>query len=349
MSTKQQPSLEHLLKNLRRQFGDGAVQCLTEGTASKIPRLSTGSLAVDRALGGGLPRGRIVEVYGQESSGKTTLCLHAVAAIQKEGGLCAFVDAEHALDVVFAQKIGVDLSKLIIAQPDSGEQALDIVEGLVASGAVDLVVVDSVAALTPQAEIEGDMASLQVGLIARLMSKALRKLTALCSRNDCALLFVNQVRQKIGVVFGSPETTPGGNALKFFSSVRMQVRRGGRIKAKVNGEEVVIGTEVKVKMTKNKVAPPFREAVFELYWDHGIRNAAELVSLGLTYGLVEKSGAWYSYGTRSLGQGKDRAAAYLEDHPEVAQAIEAALPDLDGAPKPVEVEAEADQNLRLAG
>lgn len=287
-----------------------------------IDVVSTGSLGLDIALGcGGLPRGRVVEIYGPESSGKTTLTLQVIAEIQKLGGTAAFVDAEHALDPSYAEKIGVNVDDLLVSQPDTGEQALEITDMLVRSGAVDVVVVDSVAALTPKAEIEGDMGDSHMGLQARLMSQALRKLTGNIKRSNTLVIFINQIRMKIGVMFGSPETTTGGNALKFYASVRLDIRRIGSVK---KGDEV-IGNETRVKVVKNKVAPPFREAVFEILYGEGISFVGELVDLGVNYGFIQKAGSWYSYGSEKIGQGKDNVKTYLKEHPEKAKEIEAKI------------------------
>lgn len=316
-------ALAAALGQIERQFGKGAVMRMGDGTAVRdIEVISTGSLALDVALGiGGLPRGRVVEVYGPESSGKTTLTLQVVAECQKLGGTAAFIDAEHALDPGYAQKLGVNVDELLIAQPDTGEQALEIADMLVRSGAVDLVVVDSVAALTPKAEIEGEMGDAHVGLQARLMSQALRKLTANIKRSNTLVVFINQIRMKIGVMFGSPETTTGGNALKFYSSVRMDIRRIGAIK---RGDEVV-GNETRVKVVKNKMAPPFKEAFFEILYGEGISRLGEVIELGVKQGLVDKAGAWYSYKGERIGQGKENARQFLKEHPEMANEIEQAL------------------------
>jgi recombination protein RecA len=287
--------------------------------ATEIESTSTGSLGLDIALGiGGLPKGRIVEIYGPESSGKTTLTLHVVAEEQKKGGVCAFVDAEHALDPLYARKLGVNLDELLISQPDTGEQALEIVDTLVRSGAVSLVVIDSVAALTPKAELEGDMGDATVGAQARLMSQAMRKLTASISRSNCMVVFINQIRMKIGVMFGSPETTTGGNALKFYSSVRLDIRRIGAIKDR----EEVVGNQTRVKVVKNKVAPPFRQVEFDIMYGEGISKTGELIDLGVKAGVVEKSGSWYSYGDERIGQGRENAKSFLKSNPAVADEIE---------------------------
>jgi len=323
MEDNRKKALAAALSQIEKQFGKGSVMRL--GDAESIPDIevvSTGSLGLDVALGvGGLPRGRVVEIYGPESSGKTTLMLSAIAQAQRVGGVAAFVDAEHALDPAYAEKLGVDLKDLLVSQPDTGEQALEITDMLVRSGAVDIVVVDSVAALTPKAEIEGEMGEMQVGLQARLMSQALRKLTGNIKRSNTIVVFINQIRMKIGVMFGSPETTTGGNALKFYSSVRLDIRRIGAIKA---GEEV-IGNQTRVKVVKNKVSPPFREAEFEIIYGKGISREGELIDMGALHGLIEKSGSWYSYNGERIGQGKDNARAYLIEHPEVAAEIDKAL------------------------
>ncbi|EJM98232.1 recombinase RecA [Herbaspirillum sp. YR522] len=313
-------ALAAALAQIEKQFGKGSVMRMEDGAvAEEVQVVSTGSLGLDIALGvGGLPRGRVIEIYGPESSGKTTLTLQAIAEMQKIGGTCAFIDAEHALDVTYAQKLGVNLNDLLISQPDTGEQALEITDALVRSGAVDLIVVDSVAALTPKAEIEGDMGDSLPGLQARLMSQALRKLTGSINRTNTTVIFINQIRMKIGVMFGNPETTTGGNALKFYASVRLDIRRTGSIKS---GDEV-IGSETRVKVVKNKVAPPFREAHFDILYGEGTSREGEILDLGSEHKVVEKSGAWYSYGGDRIGQGKDNARNYLKEHPELAREIE---------------------------
>ena len=303
---------------IEKQFGKGAIMPLGGPDIVDVPVISTGSLGLDLALGvGGLPRGRVVEIFGPESSGKTTLTLHAIAAAQRAGGVCAFIDAEHALDVVYAKRLGVDLGSLLVSQPDCGEQALEIADQLVRCGAIDLIVVDSVAALTPRAEIEGDMGDSHMGLQARLMSQALRKLTGVTSKQNTTVIFINQLRQKIGVVFGNPETTTGGNALKFYASVRLDIRKTGQIK---EGDQAV-GTRARVKVVKNKVAPPFREAEFEVRFGEGINVLGEIVDLGSTHGLIEKSGAWYQLDGERIGQGRERACEFLRQHPEVANSL----------------------------
>ncbi|MFP4244335.1 MAG: recombinase RecA [Ectothiorhodospira sp.] len=323
MDENRKKALSAALGQIERQFGKGAVMRMGDATAVRdVPAISTGSLALDIALGvGGLPRGRVVEIFGPESSGKTTLTLQVIAECQKQGGTAAFVDAEHALDPTYAQALGVDVENLLVSQPDTGEQALEIADMLVRSGAVDVVVVDSVAALTPKAEIEGEMGDAHVGLQARLMSQALRKLTANIKRSNTLVVFINQIRMKIGVMFGSPETTTGGNALKFYSSVRLDIRRTGGIK---KGDEV-IGNETRVKVVKNKVAPPFREANFEILYGEGISRLGEIIDMGVKDGLIDKAGAWYSYKGDRIGQGKDNARTYLKDHPDLAREIEAQI------------------------
>jgi recombination protein RecA len=320
METDKQKALTAALGQIERAFGKGSVMRLGEKNAAvEIEAISTGSLGLDIALGiGGLPRGRIVEIYGPESSGKTTLALHCIAEAQKNGGVCAFVDAEHALDPVYAQKLGVDLSDLLVSQPDTGEQALEITDTLVRSGAVDVLVIDSVAALTPKAEIEGEMGDALPGLQARLMSQALRKLTASISRSKTLVIFINQIRQKIGVVYGNPEVTTGGNALKFYASVRLDIRRTGSIKER----DEVIGSETRVKVVKNKVAPPFKQVQFDIIYGEGVSKTGELIELGVKSGLLEKSGAWYSYGAQKVGQGKEAARRFLKENPQIAAAIE---------------------------
>ncbi len=315
-----QKALDSALAQIERQFGKGSIMKLGgENPFRDIEATSTGSLGLDIALGiGGLPKGRIIEIYGPESSGKTTLTLHVVAEEQKKGGVCAFVDAEHALDPQYARKLGVNLDELLISQPDTGEQALEITDTLVRSGAVSLVVVDSVAALTPKAELEGDMGDAQVGAQARLMSQAMRKLTASISRSNCMVIFINQIRMKIGVMFGSPETTTGGNALKFYSSVRLDIRRIGAIKDR----DEVVGNATRVKVVKNKVAPPFKQVEFDIMYGEGISKMGELLDLGVKAGVVEKSGAWFSYGDERIGQGRENAKTYLKENRDIALEIE---------------------------
>ena len=315
-----QKALAAALGQIEKSYGKGAIMRFGDGAdPGNISSVSTGSIGLDIALGiGGLPHGRICEIYGPESSGKTTLTLQVIAEAQKKGGIAAFIDAEHALDPTYAEKLGVKLDDLFLSQPDSGEQALEICDTLVRSGAVDIVVIDSVAALTPKAEIEGEMGDSHVGLQARLMSQALRKLTANIKRSNCLVIFINQIRMKIGVMFGSPETTSGGNALKFYSSVRLDIRRIGALK---RGDDV-IGNETRVKVVKNKVAPPFRQAVFEILYGEGISREGELIELGVEYGLVKKSGAWYSYGEDRIGQGKENARQWLKDNADAAAELE---------------------------
>ena len=338
MDDNRKQALSAALTQIERQFGKGAIMRMGDGTGiADIDVDSTGSLTLDLALGiGGLPRGRVIEIYGPESSGKTTLTLHAVAEIQKLGGTAAFVDAEHALDPQYAEKLGVNVEDLLVSQPDTGEQALEITDMLVRSGAVDIVVIDSVAALTPKAEIEGEMGDTHVGLQARLMSQALRKLTANIKRSNCMVIFINQIRMKIGVMFGSPETTSGGNALKFYASVRLDIRRIGAIK---KGDEVV-GNQTRVKVVKNKVAPPFKQAEFEILYGFGISREGELLDLGVSNNLVEKAGAWYSYQGDRIGQGKANSALYLKEHPETSLDIEQKLRALL-LPKKEEIKPEA--------
>ncbi|MQY41504.1 recombinase RecA [Epibacterium sp. SM1969] len=315
-----QKALDSALAQIERQFGKGSIMKLGDDNAlAEIEASSTGSLGLDIALGiGGLPMGRIVEIYGPESSGKTTLTLHCIAEQQKKGGVCAFVDAEHALDPQYAAKLGVDLDELLISQPDTGEQALEITDTLVRSGAVNMVIVDSVAALTPKSELEGDMGDSNVGVQARLMSQAMRKLTGSISRSNCMVIFINQIRMKIGVMFGSPETTTGGNALKFYSSVRLDIRRIGAIKDR----DEVVGNSTRVKVVKNKVAPPFKQVEFDIMYGEGISKMGELLDLGVAASVVQKSGAWFSYGDERIGQGRENAKNFLREHPEIAFDIE---------------------------
>ena len=325
MDENRKRALSAALGQIEKQFGKGSVMRLGDSIATReFDVVSTGSLGLDVALGiGGLPRGRVVEVYGPESSGKTTLALHAVAEVQRGGGTAAFVDAEHALDPVYAEKVGVNVDDLLISQPDTGEQALEITDMLVRSGAVEAVVIDSVAALTPKAEIEGEMGDTHVGLQARLMSQALRKLTANIKRSNCLVVFINQIRMKIGVMFGNPETTTGGNALKFYSSVRLDIRRIGAIK---KGDEI-LGNDTRVKVVKNKMAPPFRKAEFEILYGHGISREGEIIDRGVELGIVEKSGSWYSYNGDRVGQGKENARDFLIEHRDIAADIETQIRD----------------------
>ena len=335
MDNNRKQALAAALTQIERQFGKGAIMRMGDGThANDIMVYSSGSILLDTALGiGGLPRGRVVEIYGPESSGKTTLTLHAIAECQKAGGTAAFVDAEHALDPGYAEKLGVNVEDLLVSQPDTGEQGLEITDMLVRSGAVDMVVVDSVAALTPKAEIEGDMGDTHVGLQARLMSQALRKLTGNIKRSNCMVIFINQIRMKIGVMFGSPETTTGGNALKFYASVRLDIRRIGALK---KGDEVV-GNQTRVKVVKNKMAPPFKQAEFEILYGEGISREGELIDLGVMHNFVDKSGAWYSYQGDRIGQGKENVRQFLKDNPDMARSIEKQIRD-EMMPEPRKVE-----------
>ena len=330
LNTEKAKALQAALAQIEKQFGKGSIMRLGDGEAVEaIEAVSTGSLGLDIALGiGGLPRGRVVEIYGPESSGKTTLTLQVIAEMQKTGGTCAFIDAEHALDTGYAQKLGVNLQELLISQPDTGEQALEIVDALVRSGSIDLVVVDSVAALTPKAELEGEMGDSLPGLQARLMSQALRKLTATIKKTNTMVIFINQIRMKIGVMFGSPETTTGGNALKFYASVRLDIRRTGSIK---RGEEV-IGSETKVKVVKNKVSPPFKTAEFDILYGEGISREGEIIDMGVNAKVLDKSGAWYAYNGEKIGQGKDNAREFLRENPELAVEIENKVRESMGIP-----------------
>jgi recombination protein RecA len=312
-----QKALGLALEAIEKQFGKGSIMKLGEAHRVNVETISTGALSLDIALGGGIPKGRVVEIYGPESSGKTTLTLHAIAEVQRNGGTAAFIDAEHALDPSYAKRIGVDVENLLLSQPDNGEQALEITETLVRSNAVDLIVVDSVAALVPRAEIEGDMGDSLPGLQARLMSQALRKLTGVINRSKATVVFINQIRMKIGVMFGNPETTTGGNALKFYASVRMDIRRTGQIKA---GDQVM-GNRTRVKVVKNKVAPPFREAEFDIMYNEGISRSGDVLDLGVIHGIVEKAGAWFSYNGEKVGQGREASKLYLQEHPEVMAEI----------------------------
>ena len=330
LNTEKAKALQAALAQIEKQFGKGSIMRLADGEVIEdIQVVSTGSLGLDIALGvGGLPRGRVVEIYGPESSGKTTLTLQVIAEMQKIAGVCAFIDAEHALDIQYAQKLGVNLQELLISQPDTGEQALEIVDALVRSGSVDLIVIDSVAALTPKAELEGEMGDSLPGLQARLMSQALRKLTATIKKANCMVIFINQIRMKIGVMFGSPETTTGGNALKFYASVRLDIRRIGSIK---RGEEV-IGSETKVKVVKNKVAPPFKTAEFDILYGEGISREGEIIDMGVIAKVVEKSGSWYAYQGEKIGQGKDNAREFLRENPDIAHEIENKVRESLGVP-----------------
>ncbi|AVH48484.1 MULTISPECIES: recombinase RecA [Acinetobacter] len=322
MDENKSKALNAALSQIEKQFGKNTVMRLGDNTVQAVEAVSTGSLTLDIALGiGGLPKGRIIEIYGPESSGKTTMTLQAIAECQKAGGTCAFIDAEHALDPQYARKLGVDIDNLLVSQPDNGEQALEIADMLVRSGAIDLIVVDSVAALTPRAEIEGEMGDSHMGLQARLMSQALRKITGNAKRSNCMVIFINQIRMKIGVMFGSPETTTGGNALKFYASVRLDIRRVGQVK---EGDEI-IGSETKVKVVKNKMAPPFKEALFQILYGKGVNHLGELVDLAVQQNIVQKAGAWYSYQGDKIGQGKNNTIRHLEEHPELAKGIEAII------------------------
>ncbi len=322
MDTDRQKALDAALAQIDRAFGKGSAMRLGSREAIEIETISTGSLGLDIALGiGGLPRGRVVEVYGPESSGKTTLALHAVAAAQAAGGVAAFIDAEHALDPIYARKLGVDVDNLIVSQPDTGEQALEITDTLVRSNAVDILVIDSVAALVPRAEIEGEMGDSHVGLQARLMSQSLRKLTGSISKSKCLVIFINQLRMKIGVMYGNPETTTGGNALKFYASIRLDIRRTGQIKDR----DEIVGNATRVKVVKNKLAPPFKQVEFDIMYGEGISKLGEILDLGVKAGLVEKSGAWFSYDSIRIGQGRENAKQYLKDNPEIADRIERAI------------------------
>ncbi len=345
MDENRKKALGAALAQIERQFGKGTVMRLGDHQASRdIQTISSGSLSLDIALGiGGLPRGRVVEIYGPESSGKTTLALQAIANCQKNGGTAAFVDAEHALDPIYAGKLGVNLDELLVSQPDTGEQALEIVDMLVRSNAVDIVVVDSVAALVPKAEIEGEMGDSHVGLHARLMSQALRKLTGNIKRSNCLVVFINQIRMKIGVMFGSPETTTGGNALKFYASVRLDIRRIGAVK---QGDEV-IGSETRVKVVKNKVAPPFKQVEFEILYGHGVSREGEIIELGVAQGLVEKSGAWFSYSGQRIGQGKQNVVQFLREHPEMAKEIEDKIRATSIIAVPAAVDSEVEEEVEV--
>lgn len=328
MEREREKALEVAVSQIERQFGKGTIMRLGEGSQVEVPTISTGSLGLDLALGvGGLPRGRVVEIFGPEASGKTTLALHVVAEAQKEGGVAAYIDAEHALDLSYARSLGVNVEELLLSQPDTGEQALEIADILVRSGAVDVIVIDSVAALVPRAEIEGEMGDQHVGLQARLMSQALRKLTATISKSRAIVIFINQIRHKIGVMFGNPETTPGGNALKFYASVRLDIRRIGAIKQ----GDTTIGNRTRVRVVKNKVAPPFKEAEFDIMYGRGISKEGEVLDLGLAAGLIEKVGTWYSTGDTRLGQGRENAKAFLRENPQLMAELEAKIRDRQGA------------------
>ncbi|MGE8541407.1 recombinase RecA [Acinetobacter sp. ANC 3813] len=344
MDDNKSKALNAALSQIEKQFGKNTVMRLGDNTVQAVEAVSTGSLTLDIALGiGGLPKGRIVEIYGPESSGKTTMTLQAIAECQKSGGTCAFIDAEHALDPQYARKLGVDIDNLLVSQPDNGEQALEIADMLVRSGAIDMIVVDSVAALTPRAEIEGEMGDSHMGLQARLMSQALRKITGNAKRSNCMVIFINQIRMKIGVMFGSPETTTGGNALKFYASVRLDIRRIGQVK---EGDEI-IGSETKVKVVKNKMAPPFREAIFQILYGKGVNHLGELIDLAVQQEIVQKAGAWYSYQGDKIGQGKNNTIRHLEEHTELAQTIEKLLREqlLTTGTVPVEEKDEAEPDF----
>ncbi len=332
-------AIDSAMSQIERQFGKGSIMKLGSRPIVDVPVISSGSIALDRALGiGGLPRGRVVEIYGPESSGKTTLALHAVANAQKKGGIAAFIDAEHALDTSYAKRLGVNCDELLVAQPDTGEQALEIADMLLRSGAIDVMVIDSVAALVPRAEIEGEMGDAHMGLQARLMSQALRKLTGTIGRTNTCLIFINQIRMKIGVVFGNPETTTGGNALKFYASVRMDIRRTGAIK---NGQDVV-GNRTRVKVVKNKMAPPFKEAEFDIMYGEGVSLVGDLLDIGVEVGIIDKSGAWYSYNGERIGQGRENVKNFLIDNPDMSQAINEQVRAAVGIGKKVEGEADTE-------
>jgi recombination protein RecA len=343
MKDDKEKALAAALGQIERQFGKGSIMKLGDNNTMDVETISTGSLGLDIALGaGGLPMGRVVEIYGPESSGKTTLTLEVIAEAQRNGKVCAFIDAEHALDPIYAEKLGVNINELLISQPDTGEQALEIVDMLTRSGAIDVIVVDSVAALTPKAEIEGDMGDSHMGLQARMLSQAMRKLTGNLKKSNTMLIFINQIRMKIGVMFGSPETTTGGNALKFYASVRLDIRRIGAVK---NGDEIV-GNETRVKVVKNKIAPPFKQAEFQILYGLGINNLGELIELGVKHGFVEKAGAWYSCNGERIGQGKANAAKYLDEHPEMAKDVDTKLRDMFlSKATPAEAEAKTEEAL----
>ena len=330
ISPDKEKAVETAMVQIERQFGKGSIMKLGDGSIADVPVIPTGSIALDKALGiGGLPRGRVIEVFGPESSGKTTLALHAVAGVQRQGGIAAFIDAEHALDTVYAKKLGVNCDELLVSQPDTGEQALEITDMLIRSGAIDIVIIDSVAALVPRAEIEGDMGDSHMGLQARLMSQALRKLTGGISKTMTALIFINQIRMKIGVVFGNPETTTGGNALKFYSSVRLDIRRIGAIK---DGQDIV-GNRTRVKVVKNKIAPPFKEAEFDIMYGEGISKTGDLLDVGVNAEIIDKSGSWYSYNGERIGQGRENVKKFLKENPDIYDSIYAKLKDTLGLSK----------------
>lgn len=321
-SPPKEDALQAALSHIEKQYGQGAIMKMDENHSINIEKVSSGSLSLDIALGGGVPKGRVIEIFGPESSGKTTLALHTIASFQKNGGRAAFIDAEHALDVQYARKIGVDIDNLLVSQPDDGEQALEITETLVRSGGLDVIVVDSVAALTPRAEIEGMMGDAHMGLQARLMSQALRKLTAIVSKTNCSVIFINQMRMKIGVMFGNPETTTGGNALKFYSSLRLDVRRIDKILEKSQDNQEIVGNRTRVKVVKNKIAPPFRKAEFDILYDQGISHEGDLLDLGVKYGVLEKNGAYFRCGEETIGQGREQARQFLVENPKTAAKIE---------------------------
>lgn len=332
VNAEKQKALQMAMDKLEKAHGKGAIMRMGDSAVEEIDVIPTGSIGLDIALGiGGLPKGRIVEIYGPESSGKTTLAIHAIAEAQKRGGIAAMIDAEHAFDRFYAEKLGVDIDNLLISQPDNGEQALEITENLIRSGAIDIIVIDSVAALTPRAEIEGEMGDSKMGLQARLMSQALRKLTGTISKTGCVCIFINQLREKIGVMFGNPETTTGGNALKFYSSVRLDIRRAGQIK---NGD-AIIGSRARVKVVKNKVAPPFRKAEFDIMYGQGISKVGEIIDLGVDHGIIKKSGSWFSYGETRLGQGRDAVKELLLDNPELSEELEGLIKDAINGVVPV--------------
>jgi len=344
MEPNKQKALDAALSQIERQFGKGTVMRMGDNERLAIPSISTGSLGLDIALGiGGLPKGRIVEIYGPESSGKTTLTLTTIAQAQKQGATCAFVDAEHALDPIYAEKLGVNVDELIVSQPDTGEQALEVCDMLIRSGAIDVLVVDSVAALVPKAEIEGEMGDSHMGLQARLMSQALRKITGSIKQANCLCIFINQMRMKIGVMFGNPETTTGGNALKFYSSVRLDIRRIGAVK---EGDEIV-GNETRVKVVKNKVAPPFKQAEFNIMYGSGINQLAEIIDLGVKYGFIDKSGAWYAYEGNKIGQGKSNASEFLKENPEISEKLKTLIKQAAMGPVEVKKQQEPQEDVEL--
>ncbi|MDD9336786.1 MAG: recombinase RecA [Wolbachia sp.] len=345
-NSDKQKALDNTISHINKLFGTGSIMWADQNPIQEVPRISTGSIALDVALGGGLPKGRIIEIFGPESSGKTTLALHVMAEAQKNGGVCAFIDAEHALDLLYASKLGVNVrySDLMISQPNSGEEALQIVERLVCSSAVDVIIVDSVAALTPRAEIEGDMGDQHMGLQARLLSHGLRKLTSIVSKTNCTLIFINQIRMKIGVIYGNQETTTGGNALKFYASIRLDIRKVGAIKDKEN----ITGNETRVKVVKNKVAPPFREAKFDIMYNEGISKLGEIIDMGAKLGVLEKAGAYYSYNNKRLGQGRENVKNYFKTNKEVANEIEMKIRELLNGDNSIAIEGNDEQLLEEA-